>query len=263
MAEDARLALTDDWTEAYFERDAFGPNKTEGVRAAFERDDAIIEVLPVRYQREDRTETVHALTEPWTGERRDPSVPFSDVTARTAFATRLTYTPGDRERQEVVCVAADGDDALAIALWMAGAASDARDLRRHVNRHAGLGSPTGAALSDNDILADTYSDEPTRCVYRAVETSSHLIELPYRYAPLLSAAKRTQRGVPRFPSTVRGLRGVVSEEAWEEHDLDDVDFAALIERPGTGEYQLAEDVADAVAGTDAESYALECLGDCG
>lgn len=255
------LRLTGGWTETYFERDAYGPDDREGVRAAFERDAADVEVLPVEYRRESGVENVHALTEEWRGERSDPSVPLTDVAPTTAFATRLTYTPYDRERQEVVCLVADADDALAVALWLVGAAEDARDLRRHVNRHAGMGSPTGAALSDDDVLAAIHADEPTHCVYSADETDDHHIELPYRYTPLLSAARRTPVGVPRFPSTVRGLVGAVSEEAWEEHGLADVDFDAEVVREGPGEFRLSEDVADAVAGTDAEAYALVRFGD--
>lgn len=261
MAEDVLLTLTGGWTDARFERDAYGPDEVEGVRATFEREAAVVEVLPVEYRRESGVENVHALTEEWRGERNDPSVPLTDVPPTTAFATRLTYTPYDRERQEVVCLAADADDALAVSLWLAGAAEDAQDLRRHVNRHAGMGSPTGAALSDDDVLEAIYADEPESCVYRAVEADDHRIELPYRYAPVLSAARRTRVGVPRFPSTVRALVGTVSDEAWAERDLADVDFDAPIRRDGAGEYYLDEAVADAVAGTDAESYALVRLGE--
>lgn len=261
MTDDATLTLPDGWTEARFERDVYGPDDREGLRAAFRREAMVVEALPVRYRREGGTETVEALTEDWTGGRSDPSVPLTDVGPLTAFATRLTYTPFDSQRQEIVCVAAAAGDALAVALWLAAAAEDARDMHRHVNRHAGLGSPTGAALSDDDVLGACFADAPERCVYLATETSSHRIELPYRYAPLLSAARRTRAGVPRFPSTVRGLVGVVSEEAWAEHDLDSVDFDAPLQRDGPGEYHLAEGVADAVAGTDTESYALLDLED--
>lgn len=261
MAEDVLLTLTGGWTETRFERDTYGPDDREGVRATVERDAAVVEVLPVEYRRESGVENVHALTEEWRGERSDPSVPLTDVPPTTAFATRLTYTPYDRERQEVVCLAADADDALAVALWLARAAEDARDLRRHVNRHAGMGSPTGAALSDDDVLGAIFADEPTQCVYNACETEDHSIELPYRYAPLLSAARRTRMGVPRFPSTVRGLVGNVTDEAYEEYDLADVDLDVPIQRDDPGEYHLPEDVADAVAGTDAESYALVRLGE--
>ncbi|PSP74934.1 hypothetical protein BRC81_17325 [Halobacteriales archaeon QS_1_68_20] len=244
-----------------FERDTFGPDDREGLQVAFRRDDTFVDVLPAQYERESGTETVGALTEDWTGGRSDPGVPLTDVPAVTAFATRLTYTPFDSERQEIVCVAADAGDALAVGLWLAAAAEDARDLHRHVNRHAGLGSPTGPALSDDEILTACFAEEPIQCVYLATDADDHRIELPYRYAPLLSAARRTPAGVPRFPSTVQRLAGVVSREAWEKHDLGSVDLDAPLERDGPGEYQLPDPVADAVAGTDAESYALVRLGD--
>jgi hypothetical protein len=261
MVDDATLSVPEGWTEVRFGRDAFGPDERAGIRASFERASALVEVIPVRYRRQDGVETVRSLTETWTGKRTDPGVPRSDVGELTAFATRLTYTPFDTNRQEIVCVAADADDALAVALWLLIAAEDAEDLHRHVTRHAGQGSPTGASPSDDHVLAATYSEAPDRCVYRATGTDDHRIELPYRYAPVLSGARRTGPGVPRFPSTVRGLAGLVSEDAWAEHGLDDLALDAPIERDGPGEYQLAADVADAVAGTDAGSYALVRLGE--
>lgn len=256
MAADAALSLPEGWAETSFERDAYGPDDRDGFVAAVDRADATIEVIPVRYRRMEGTEVVTAITEEWEAGRNDPSVPPRDVEPVTAFATRLTYTPFDTERQEVVCVAIDAGDALAVAVWLADASADARELRRHVNNHAASGSPTGASLSDDDVLAATFADEPARCVFTARETRSHRVELPFRYVPLLSGARRTQPGVPRFPSTVRVLEGVVSHAAWEEHGLADVAFGAPIERTGPGEYRLTADVADAVAGTDAEAYAL-------
>jgi hypothetical protein len=259
MTDDARLSLPEGWEEVGFERDGFGPEDREGLVASLQREDATVEVLPVRYNREDGAETVTALTEDWEGGRRDPTVPIPDVDPTTAFATRLTYTPFDAVREEVVSVADDPGDALAVAMWLVGASADARELRRHVNNHAGSGSPTGVPLSDDDVLAAAFADEADHCVFTAKETRSHRIRLPYRYAPLLSAARRTGPGVPRFPSTVGHLEGVVSHAAWDDHSLHEVAFDAPIEREGPGEYRLDESVVDAIAGTDAESYALKHL----
>lgn len=261
MTADATLSLPDGWAEARFERGAYGADDRDGFVAAVDREDATIEVVPVRYRRLDGTEVVTAITEEWEAGRNDPSVPPRDVDPVTAFATRLTYTPFDTGRQEVVCVATDAGDALSVAVWLAAAAADARELRRHVNNHAGSGSPTGASLSDDDVLEAIFDDEPERCVFTARETRSHRVELPFRYAPLLSGARRSKPGVPRFPSTVHGLEGVVSHTAWEQHGLEDVAFDAPIEREGPGEYKLAAGVADAMAGTDAEAYALRRFGD--
>jgi hypothetical protein len=260
MTDDAILSLADGWEEAGFDRDAFGPEDREGLVATLTREDATVEALPVRYRRQDGVETVTALTEDWEGDRQDPTVPVHDVDPTTAFATRLTYTPFDTVREEVVCVAGDPGDALAVGAWLAGASADARELRRHVNNHAGSGAPTGVPLSDDDVLAAAFAEDPGRCVFTAKETRSHSVRLPFRYAPLLSAARRTGHGVPRFPSTIGGLEGVVSHAAWDEHDLHDVDFEAPIERVDAGEYRLDEAVVDAVAGTDAEAYALQRLG---
>lgn len=260
MTDDATLSLPEGWEEARFDRDTFGPDDRDGLLASLTRESATIEVLPVRYHREDGVETVTALTDDWEGGRRDPTVPIPDVDPVTASATRLTYTPFDSVREEVVCVAADPGDALAVGLWLAGASADARELRRHVNNHAGSGAPTGVPLSDDDVLTAAFAEEAERCVFTAKETRSHSVRLPYRYAPLLSAARRTGPGVPRFPSTVGHLTGVVSHAAWDEHALHEVDFDAPLERDGPGEYRLDSAVVDAVAGTDAESYALNRLG---
>jgi len=260
MAEDATLSLPGVWEETGFERGQYGPDDAEGLTVTFEGPDATIEVLPVRYRRADGLETVSALDGDWEGGRSDPAVSLPDVGPLTAFATRLRFTPFDVERDSAVCVAADAGDALAVGLWLGTAAADAGELRRHVNNHAGSGAPSGVAVADDEVLAAVFADEPTRCVFSAKETRSHRIELPYRYAPLLSAARRTDPGVPRFPSTVGRLEGMVSHAAWEEHDLGDVAFDAQIERTGPGEYHLPEPVAEAVAGTDAESYALRRLG---
>lgn len=258
MTEDATLTPAAGWRETHFERGTYGANDREGLIAGFEREDATVETLPVRYVRRGGQEVVSAVTEEWEAGRNDPGVPRRDVPPLLAFATRLTYTPHEVEREEVLCVADDAGDALAVGLWLAGTATDATDLGRHVSLHAGSGSPTGAGptLSDDDVLGATFADEPERCVLTGVETSSHVVTLPYRYAPLLSGARRTRAGVPRFPSTVRALEGVVSHEAWTEDELEPVDFDAPIERVEAGRYRLAPPVVGAVAGADAEAFAL-------
>lgn len=256
MSEDATLGLPAGWEETRFDRGAFGDDDLEGFRAGLERDGASIEVLPVSYRRAAGRERVTAVTEDWEADRTDPSVPNRDVAPRTAFATRLTYTPLDTAREEVVCVGAQAGDALAVGVWLAGAADGADGLRRQVDRHAGSGSPTGAARSDDEVLGEVFAAEPGRCVFGGDAADGHVISLPFRYVPLLSGARRTGAGVPRFPSTVATLEGHVSTDAWDARDLADVQFDAAVERTGPGEYRLDEGVAAAVAGTDVSAYAL-------
>lgn len=263
MSEDAYLTLPEGWAEARFERESFGSDAVTGLRVTVEREDATMDVIPVRYRRAGGEETVRALGDDWRASRADPSVPFSDVAPTTAFATRLTYAPHERVRDEAICVAADAEDALAVAVWLAAASEDADDLRRHVDLHSGSGSPSPnrPVLSDDEVLAAAFADEPNRCVRTGKETRSHLVALPYRYAPLLSGIRRTRGGVVRFPPTVERLVGAVSHTAWEERDLANVDFEASVERVEPGRYRLAPDVVDAVAGADAEAFALRRLGE--
>ena len=263
MSEDAYLTFPEGWTEVRFEREAFGSDGCKGLRVTAECDDARIDVLPVTYRREGGEETVQALDSAWQASRDDPSVPFSDVSPMTAFATRLTYRPHQRKRDEAICVAADAEDALAVGVWLAEHSPDAQALRRNVDLHSGSGSPSPntSILSDDEVLDIVFADEPSRCVLSGTQTRSHLIAVPYRYAPLLSTIRRTRRSVVRFPSTIETLVGAVSHDAWEEYGLEDVDFEESVERVDPGRYRLPRDVVDAVAGADAEAFALRRLGE--
>lgn len=265
VSEDAYLTLPEGWTELRFEREAFGSEGSSSLRvtAESESEDAAFDVLPVRFRRESGEETVRALDGQWQASRDDPSVPFSDVSPTTAFATRLTYTPHERERDEAICVAADAEDALAVAVWLAERSPDANALRRNVDLHSGSGSPSShtSVLSDDEVLEIAFADGPNRCVLTGTKTNSHLIAVPYRYAPLLSTIRRTSRSVVRFPSTIETLVGAVSHDAWEEQRLGDLDFGAPLERVEPGRYRLPRDVVDAVAGADAEAFALRRLGE--
>lgn len=261
-AEAAAVELPAAWTEAHFERGVFGPDDRSGIEATFERDAASLAVLPVRYRRSDGRERIRALTGEYRAARDDRTGEGS-VPATTAFAVRATFAPYEREQQAVACVADDADDALAIAAWLAAASDDARELGRNVRLHAGTRPPAGSdlALADDDVLAARFAGDPDRCLFTGTETRSHRIEVPYRYAPLLDGVGETARGVPRFPSTVRRLVGVVSHAAWIERDLEDVAFDAPLERVETGRYRLNEDATAALSGASAERLALARFGD--
>lgn len=260
--EDLTLSLPDGWTEARYESGEYGPDDRQGLEATLEQADATLEVLAVRYRRSDGSEEIEALTGDYRATRPDPAG-GGTVPTMTAFATVATFTPYERERAAVVTVAADAGDALAVAAWLAAASDDARELERNVRLHAGKRPPSRSdpALPDDDVLAATFAAEPDRCVYAGKETRSHRIEVPYRYAPLHDGARETPRGVPRFPSTIRGLVGVVSHDAWEERSLDSVAFDAPIERVDPGRYRLDADVAAVLEPTRADRFALARLVD--
>ncbi len=260
--EAATIELPASWTETRFERGAFGPDDRSGFEATFERADASLSVLPVRYGRSDGRERIRALTGEYRATREDLTSERS-VPATTAFAARATFAPYEREHRAVVCVAADAGDALAAAVWLAAGSDDARDLGRNVRLHAGTrpASRSDPALADDDVLAARFAEVPGRCLFTGTETRSHRIEVPYRYAPLLDGVGETARGVPRFPSTVRRLVGVVSHRAWTERDLDDVGFDTALERISAGRYRLDEAAVETLAGADAGRLALARLGE--
>lgn len=258
-----RLAPGEAWTESQHERGTYGPDDRDGRTVAFERGTMEVAVLPVRYAREEGRETVTALTRDLDFERRSPASFVSAVPRTTAFATYVGCEPVGSVRQDVVCVADDADDALAVACWLAGAADDDRSLAQHVRVHRGeqgLADPQ-AGVSDDDALVALFAADPDRCVVTGSPTSSHGVDLPYRYAPLLADLPHTKRGVPRFPDTVRTLAGSVSHRAWEERGFDDVDVSAPLERVDAGEYRLDEGVAAVVEDLDASRFALRRLGD--
>lgn len=261
MSGNAHVTVPDGWSETSFERGVYGPDDRAGQTASLESDDAVIAVVPVRYRRQNGEQRIRALTADWRERRDDPAVPLGDVSPMTAFATRVTTRLRGRERQDTACVAADADDALAVAVWLA-RAGDADALRRRVERHAGTGVPTSghAVIADDDVLRGFFADEPRRCLLTGTQTRSHRIEVPYRYVEVLSADRLRDHDEMRFPTTVRGLVGVVSHTAWEAFDLDDIDFGTALERVGPGRYRLDPGVVDIVTEASPEAFSLSGLG---
>lgn len=258
---DADLSLPAAWTEARFERGTYGPDDRPGLSAAAERDDAAIAVLPVQYSRADGREEVRAVDGDLELGRRDPTAADRDVAERTAFATRVDYRPVESRRADVVCVAADADDALAVAVWLARAGTDDRTLRRALAAHRGGRSGRDVVVADDEALDARLADGADNCAATGRPTRSHEFVLPYRYFHLLSGSLRSDRGVPRFPSTVHSLAGALSHAVYADHGLDGVDLHAPVEREGPGEYRLDPDVAALAADLEAERLVLRRLGE--
>jgi hypothetical protein len=253
VTEDARLRLADGWTETAFETGTYGPGDTAGLTATLESGSMSLRVLPVRYECSAGVEELDASTVE-TRFRREGAVPVTaDAQRRTAFAAVAEYEPASRRERAVVSVTADAGDALAVCLWLAAAADRDRALARTVGVHEG---GAGAVVSDDDALDAQFAAEPGRCIVTGQPTRSHELQIPYRYYPLLAGAKRTRRGVPRFPSTVAALRGTVSHGAWAEHGLGDVALDTPVERAGAGEYRLEPSVATLMADAEAADLAL-------
>lgn len=263
MTASTAIELQAGWTETAYERVTVGPDDRDGLAATLASGEATLSVVPVRYRVSRGREQVRALDGDLSVVREEPTASLPDAGPLFAFAVRARFAPFGSAREAVPCVAADADDALAVAAWLAGASEDDAALGRNLRLHAGTTPPsrTTPALADDDVLGALFAETPRRCLLTGVETGSHAVRLPYRYAALLAGMKRTGRGVVRFPSTVAGLAGVVSHAAWEERGLADVDFAAPVAREGAGRYRLAEDVAALAADVEASALALRRLGE--
>lgn len=262
VSGNGHVTVPDGWTETSFERGTYGPDDREGFVAVLEGEEATIAVVPARYRRQYGEQRIRALTADWTEHRSDPAVPLGDVAPTTAFVTRATTRLRGRERHDTVCITADPDDALAVAVWLT-RVGDADALRRRVDRHAGTGGPTSgrAIISDDDVLGAFFAAEPRHCVFTGRETRSHRIEVPYRYVEVLTADRLRDGDAVRFPTTVEGLTGMVSHTAWEEQGLVNVDFGAALRRGAAGQYRLDPDVVSVVRDADVTEFALADLGE--
>ena len=259
-----RVELPSEWTEVAFDRGTYGPDDREGIEATFESEGPTIRLLPVRYEREGLDETIEALTTDVRQTRRRITIDGPDrVSPLTAFAVHVRYRPVSTERELFYAIAADPDDALAIAVWIAARASTDDECHDLVRTHAGTYSSLEGddVLSDEEVLGATLDDAAQRCLYRGKQTRSHRLELPLRCVPLLEGYPTSRRGMPRVPATVETGLAVVSHEAWEEHDLDGAVLDAPAERIEDGVYRLFDPSATALEAGEASRLAIRGLGE--
>lgn len=257
------LSIGDGWSEAAFERGTYGPDDREGLAARFETADASVSVLPVRYERDGTIVEIEGLTASvgMDGPAPDAFGPRV-VDRRTAFAVVAGEgTPGesgDAEDSTVYTLAADADDALAVACWLTAAAEGPRDLRECDRYHRG-GHPTSGgihALSDDERLHATLAETTDRCLFTGKPTGSHEVVLPLRYAAALGGYPENDAGLPAVPTAVERFEAAVSHQAWTEHGVDDLALDAPVERAGAGEYGLDDPTVAALATGDAERLRL-------
>lgn len=261
------LTLPAAWTEQSYRTDTFGPDDRAGIEATLERDfeddpPVTIEVLPVRYRRTDGEERIDWLTQDLEFSRQD-FFRSGDVAPTTAFAVTATYTPVSRQEQDLVCVAADADDALAIAVWLANHTDSGRDMREHLRIHVGNHpNPKTQDLNAGDeILEARLPAMVENCLVSGTPTSSHQVRIPYRYYPYIPDAPHTSHGVPRFPSTVDSLSAVIAHRVWTDHDLSEELFTAPLDRRNPGEYALSETLCELLGEAAIDRVALNRLGD--
>lgn len=254
-------SLRPEWRETAFQRGTYGGNDHDGVAASFEGEAMSLRVVPVRYEAREGEERVTSLVDDFEGQWRDPTTFVPDVSRQVAFAVVADYEPVGGEKRAVYTVTADADDALAATLWLANGSPDAGALHRNIRLHRGDPvSRTQAPVADDDALTALFADEPSRCMFTGNPTRSHHITLPYRYAPFLDGFRRTDRGLPRVPTTIDSLTGGVSHSEWTDRDLASVTWSSPIERIDAGEYQVGMSVVDALEGAMAEAVCLNRLG---
>ncbi|MFB6299610.1 MAG: hypothetical protein ABEH65_05050 [Halobacteriales archaeon] len=263
----AVVSLPPDWTEREYRSGTFGPDDRAGIEATLEldpEDDPVVtvEVLPVRYRRTDGEERIEWLTQDLQFNRQD-FIRSGDVAPTTAFAVTATYTPVSREEQDLLCVAADADDALAIAVWLAQHTDNGRHMREHLQIHVGSHpNPKPQDINAGDeVLAATLPETPEDCLVSGTPTNSHHVRIPYRYYPYLPDAPHTSHGVPRFPSTVDSLAAVIAHRVWTNYDLSDGLFSAPLDRRDSGEYALKAPLCELLGEGSIERVALNRLGD--
>lgn len=258
----ASVTLEPPWQEANFERGRYGPDDLPGLEARFEQESMTVMVASVRYRCDGGRERIRGLTTDFDRSRREQTAVLPDVSHRTAFAVRAAYQPYATTETAVVAVAADADDALAIALWIANFATTDRSLQRTVHTHQGQQpAAAGGQVSDDDALGVAFADEPDRCLFTGRPTSSHQLRVPYRYLAVLDERPTSGNGRLRFPSTVETLVASVSHTAWEDRRLGTVDLQQPMAREGPGEYALDPGAIDALQGGDASACVLRRLGD--
>lgn len=257
VGEDALLALPEEWTETAFERGeyAVAGERREGLAATLEGEDATTAVVPVAFEHTARGKLLVERLGGDTIVEGSTVPPETVVSRRPAFATELTYERGGAERSTAYTVTEDADDALAAACWLAVAVARGRSPDRAARRHRGTDG-----TSDDVRVTGKLRGTADRCLVSGRPTSSHPVELPFRYAPLLAGYPATFRDVPAVPSRVGGLRAVLSHSAWTEHDLEERAFESPLEREGAGQYRLSPSVAAAVRGAPAERVGYRELG---
>ncbi len=258
VGEDALLSLPEKWTETGFKRDEYvvAGVRNEGLAATLEgQDEVTTAVVPVAVEHTARGKLSVKRLGGDTMVRRSTVPPETVVSRRPGFATELTYERGGSERSTAYTVAEDADDALAVACWLAAAVARGRSPDRAARRHRGTDG-----TSDDVRVTGALRGTADRCLVSGRPTSSHPVELPFRYAPLLAGYPTTFRDVPAVPSRVGGLRAVLSHSAWTEHDLEEAAFESPLEREAPGEYRLSPAVVAAVRGGPAERVGYREMG---
>ena len=109
--------------------------------------------------------------------------------------------------------------------------------------HYGIDYPT-----DEERVEDVLVENRNRCFYSGKTTWSHLLRLPFRYAPLLEGCPENIEGRPAVPSRVGRLQVVVSHTEWQNRPLSEGALTEPMQRAAGGVYQLPDEVVERADG---------------
>lgn len=262
-----KLTLGKEWTEERFETGEWGPSNKPGIDAMFECEHhgevTSIQVAPVRYERQGRKETLHGFSRGYRAETQSDEIGQApDVNVMTAFRVHLAYSPIGGQEFTNYTIAADAGDALAVACWLSQYATDGITFEELVHTHNGTDPSDHREHQpdDNDRVERAFAEQPERCLLTEKRTQSHVVDIPYRYGPLLKGFPTTYQGVPCVPSDISSIVGVISHSAWQEHDVADNLFTAPVQRTAEGEYTLDEEVIELLREKQADAVAVRRLG---
>ena len=269
ITDDYQIRLADGWTEESFERGTYGSEDTPGVEARFTAaENTEIHIDPVEYEVVGRRRRIQGLEADFESRLHsdDVAAEANEAGGRVyepcLFAVRAYYAPISSPEISTYTLTTDADDALAAACWLSHA-TDPVSLGQAIERviqaqsgddpdHYGIDYPT-----DKERVEDVLVADPNRCFYSGKTTRSHLLRLPFRYAPLLEKYPENVEALPAVPPKIGGLQVAVSHTKWEEHGLSEGALTDSMTRVEEGVFQLPEVIASLADGFPAEALGFE------
>lgn len=265
VTDEYEIHLADGWTEESFERETYGTEETPGIEARITAaENTELRIDPVEYEVIGRRRRIQGLEANF-----EASIHSDDVAAKAQeadgplhepclFAVRAYYTPISSPEISTYTLTADGDDAVAVACWLSHA-TDPMSFGQAIEGalqaqagedpdHYGIDYP-----SDEERVEDVCVKDPNRCVYSGQTTRSHLLRLPFRYAPLLEDYPENAEALPAVPPRVGGFEVAVSHTEWSDRGLSEGALEAPMEHIDSGVYQLTRDVAEQAEGFSVEA----------
>lgn len=246
-----------------------GPEDTPGVKARFTASgNTEFHTAPVEYEVVGRRRRIQGLEEDFEAREHSDDVAAEANSAGgriyepCLFAVQAYYAPISSPEISTYTLTTDADDAIAAACWLSHA-TDPMSLGQAIERviqvqaggdpdHYGIDYPT-----DEDRVDDVFVEDPNRCFYSGKTTRSHLLRLPFRYAPLLKDYPENVEALSAVPPRVDGFQVAVSHSEWQEHSLSEGALTEPMYRVEEGVFQLSDRIASQADGFPAETLGFE------